>query len=179
MGRFQEQVVSAREWKSVAETRYKYLLYINTALTEQIDSLGKIGTIFGQEHVSMEGEDIDPRVHSGETVTQMVIGKLTATSNFVGNLTKEATQVQGTLNHVLSLAAEAISVERPTQDVSPAKWTEETSNASSPLAATYAEIEDTNVPSPTVETQVSVFKGPVRGERDIDPVSQAMNLFRS
>lgn len=140
--RFQLQTVAAQEWRSVAENRLKLLDSISIGLNSFLEELQKIGTIFGQEIEDLNIPTLSVNENSGEEYTMLIRQKVLCISSFTSNLTREACQVQATLNATLGIAAEALSVDRPKNDLQPGDMTDHISTASSPLREVYNEVED-------------------------------------
>lgn len=175
--RFQLQTVAAQEWKSVAENRLKLLDSISVGLNSFLEGLQKIGTIFGQEIEDLNIPSLSVNENSGEEYTMLIRQKVLCISSFTSNLTREACQVQATLNATLGIAAEALSVDRPKNDLQSDDMTDHISTASSPLREVYDEVEDAN-DSPTESGDTYDSKAlTVRPNKRDSVLDQALGLF--
>lgn len=109
---------AARQWKIVAENRLHLLVGVDTAVSDMIDGLLMIGTLFGVSPTETGLPRAYGTASSGDEVSALVMNKLDSISTFVSHLTKEASSLQLTLMETLALATDATGVEPPTVDLS-------------------------------------------------------------
>lgn len=178
LGKYQDQVECAKEWKSVAENRLGLICSIDNILDQQLEAMGRIGTIFGQDPEIPKFPTPDVRVHSGGDIGKFIVGKIVQTSHFIKGLTKEASDVQDILNGVVQIAAEATSVPHPTSDKEALEVEPLSPMVTSPLEEVYDEIENTEPYDGEQMNLVPISQRPDRNEEKMDSVEAALALFR-
>lgn len=144
-------ITSAREWKQVATNRLLLLEAIDAAVNTQVYRLMKIGTIFGVSPEDPESPVADSGVHSADEITSFVLQKLQCASSFTAHLTVEAASLQEKLSGVLSIALEAVSVDRPAVDLRITDYSSYANESSSPLKEVFDQVN--NIPyNPITDT---------------------------
>jgi len=133
---------TAQEWKSVAENRLTLLYAVDLHVHLQVADLLKIGTIFGVDPADPGFPLAKDSRMSGDETTGVITEKLAAVSSFTANLTREAADLQMTLDDTLSLAIAATRVEPPLNDTMVADHTSAVRTATRPLKEVYSQIED-------------------------------------
>lgn len=145
-----DQTESAREWKKVAENRLELLSQIDRQMETHIARLLEVGTVFGVDPTDPGFESANTAVHSGEEVVMMITSKLQAVASFTANLTREAVNLQETLDDTLSIALQATRVDRPTLDMELKDYTSLFEDSSAPLRDVYEETSAEDPPSRTL-----------------------------
>lgn len=148
----------AEEWKKVAENRKQMLVMITRALAQQVKELAKVGTIFGCS------TEVDPLLVSsveglsGAELTAVTAHRMEAIAQFVGSLTREATELQVALNDTLGLANQALRVQAPTEDQETLSLEGTMKSSSFPITEVYddlnQELEDIDVGTLVKRTQM-------------------------
>lgn len=135
---------TAIEWKTVAENRLKLLMWIDHLAHEQIGDLVKIGTIFGADPGNPGYPLASNVTQSGDETANLVAAKLQACQIFTARLTREAVDLQSTLDSTLAIAIQATSVNPPNEDLSISIGGSKEENQISPLEKIYRDIENAN-----------------------------------
>lgn len=142
LSKLNNAITSAREWRQVASNRLLLLEAIDAAINTQIYGLMKIGTIFGVAPEDPESPVANSGIHSADEMTSFILQKLMCASSFTANLTAEAVSLQEKLSGVLSIALEAVSVDRPIADLKINDYSSYAKESSSPLKDVFDQVND-------------------------------------
>jgi hypothetical protein len=136
-----EATLAAKEWREVAENRLILIRRLDKTLSHNLEDLVKVGEVFGVEVNLGDGVWTPTAGMEGGAVVMYIMGKLEAVAEYQARLLREASAIQVTLNDTYELACAAVSVSRPSMDLTLPEETQQVSEPSSP----YREFEtDTN-----------------------------------
>jgi hypothetical protein len=111
----------AHQWKEVADTRLHYLSVLDHSLSNFLEAMIEVGSIFDLQIKDPKLRRSHVDVDSGAEIHDLASKKAVILMRYVDQLAAEAAHVQTTLESVLELATQAIAVTTPTADIGPVK----------------------------------------------------------
>jgi len=176
-GKLTGATTAAVEWKKVAENRLEIIRQLDEAIKFQLEALQTVGEIFGVK-VSLDQAVWSQTTHmDAGGVAMYIMGKVEATSIYLRDLMKEASEIQLTLSDTYALASEAIAVSRPTEDLTIPSDLSRVRDPASPLSDLGEGLND--IPGPSPDTVQSNRNMPVEFPKrpSAEGPSSALSLF--
>jgi len=173
-----ETNIAALEWKKVAENRMTLIQRLDETLSHNLSDLVAVGEVFG---VSVQLTDDVWTPTSGMeagVIAMYIMGKLEAVAEYQRALLSEASTIQVTLHDTYSLACEAVTVARPSMDLTLPPETERVEEPSSPYREYEAAVNDIPPPKPKKHDSLQEVSLPRPHKQILSDASSALSLFK-